>query len=176
MKVKSLMIIVIGCLAILMVCPALFAQEEAEFFGGYSFVKRSDGELSGWGVSAAADLHSGFAAKLDVSGVYSTLEEFDDSRVRQYNVMGGAQYTKRFEKINIFVEGLAGLGQVHERADNERDSVSGFVMAFGGGLDWKFSPKIAWRVAQADYMPLRVNGTTVNGFRFQTGILIPFGK
>ena len=177
MKVKSLM--VIGCLMACVFCPSVFGQEEtsqAELFGGFSLVQRSDGKLPGWGVSVAADIASGFAFKLDMSGGYSTLRDFDDSSVSQHNILGGAQYAKRFEHVNVFAEALAGLGHVRERIGGEYGNANGFAMAFGGGLDWKFSQKLGWRVAQLDYMPLRVNGATEKGFRLQTGLLIPFGK
>ena len=177
MKVKSL--IVIGCLMACVFCPSVFAQEEtpvAELFGGFSFVQRSEGALTGWDASVATDLSSGFAFKMDVGGAYSTLKDSDDSRVGQYNVMIGLQYKRQCEKFDVFVEGLAGLGHVRERTGSRHEVANGYIMAFGGGFDWKISPKFTWRAVQADYMPLRVNGDTINGFRVQTGILIPLGK
>ena len=49
-------------------------------------------------------------------------------------------------------------------------------MAFGGGVDWKFSPNIALRIAQVDYMPARWNGKFHHFVRYQMGVVIPLGK
>ena len=170
---------VIGCLMACMICPAVFAQEEAstaEIFGGLSLLRRSEGGLTGWGGSIAFNVGSSLAVKADISGQYSKFENIDDSRVGQHNFLGGLQYTKRYESVNIFAEALAGVATISERAGSVSGTTNAFAAAFGGGLDWKFSPNFGWRVAQIDYMPLRANGNTINGFRFQTGILIPLGK
>ena len=124
--------VVMACLITCVICPAVFAQEEAptaEFFGGYSFAKLgqasvnlsagaenlsltsdgAQGNAAGWGTSLAFNLSNSFAIKVDTSGQYAKFDDFNDSRLSLHNILGGVQYTKRYESINIFVEGLAGL-------------------------------------------------------------------
>ena len=199
--------VVMACLIACVTCPAAFAQEEApiaEFFGGYSLVKLgqtsvnvsagsenisltsdgAQGNAGGWGASLALNLSNSIAIKVDTSGQYAKFESFDDSRLSLHNILGGVQYTKRYESVNIFVEGLAGLATRGAKLLGESDSMNGLGMAFGGGVDWKFSESIHWRVAQMNYTYARfskdVDDVNIKlsypGFRFQTGILIPLGK
>jgi hypothetical protein len=191
MKVKSL--IVIGCLAACMVCPAVFAQEEApaaEFFGGLSIMTFEDkdcaynpkGSMAGWGLGLALNLNSSFAVKADLNGNYSAVktsggDKVEGSGINQHNIMGGIQYTKRYEDINIFAEALGGFARVSEKMTSSHEhSYKGFAMAFGGGVDWKISPGIGWRIAQVDYIPSRWNDRFHHNVRIQTGVLIPLGK
>jgi len=191
MKVRSL--IVIGCLMACMVCPAVFAQEEApkaEVFGGFSLMNFEDpdcayhpkGRLGGWGAGFAANLNSSFAIKADMSGLYaggqnSNGTKLDGSRISQYNILGGVQYTKRFETINVFGEALGGYARVDEKlTTTHTHEYNGYALAFGGGVDWKIRPNIGWRIAQVDYMPAHWNKKFHHSVRFQTGILIPLGK
>jgi len=123
MKVKSL--IGIGCFMTCVVCPAVFAQEEvpkAELFGGLSIMSFEDpdcaihpkGSMPGWGASVAVNIDPNFAIKADFSGVYRSVSDrsgnkIDGSAVKQHNILGGMQYTKRFNDINVFGEALGGL-------------------------------------------------------------------
>ena len=175
------------------VCPAVFAQEEApaaELFGGFSImnfedpdcVYRPKGRLAGWAASFAVNLNPEFAIKADFSGLYNSVTNTDGTRIEgsgisQYNVLGGVQYTKRYEKINVFGEALGGFVKVDEKiTTNHTHEYKGYGMAFGGGVDWKINPNIAWRIAQVDYMPSRWNERFHHNVRYQMGILIPLGK
>ena len=191
MKVKSL--IGIGCLVACLVCPAVFAQEEAptaELFGGLSIMSFEDedcayhpkGSLRGWGTSLAINLDPSFAIKADISGLYSGVEtsggdRIEGSGINQHNILGGVQYTKRYESINVFGEALGGFAHVDEKlTSSHKHAYKGIAMAFGGGVDWKINRNISWRVAQVDYMPARWNQKMHHSVRFQTGVLIPLGK
>ena len=191
MKTKSL--IGIGFLMACMVCPAVFAQEEApkaELFGGFSIMNFEDadcnyhpkGKVGGWAASFAANLNPEFAVKADFSGLYSSGKNPDGtrvegSRITQYNILGGVQYTKRYENINVFGEALGGFVKVDEKITAYHShAYNGYGMAFGGGVDWKFNPKIAWRIAQVDYMPAHWNEKFHHNIRYQTGVLLSLGK
>ena len=200
MKVTSL--VAFGCLMACMICSAGFAQDVpvAEIFGGLSIhgigdqtinvddesfkIDDSGGTATGWGLSFAYNLNPSFAVKVDTSGQYAGVENCDDCSVAIYGILGGIQYTKRYEKFNVFAEGLVGLATYGEKVGNESDTYKGLGLSFGGGFDWKFSENFHWRVAQINYTHSRPSLTfdgddlklSYNGFRFQTGILIPLGK
>jgi hypothetical protein len=54
---------------------------------------------------------------------------------------------------------------------------SGFAMAYGGGLDVKASERIAIRVVQFDWIPIREKGSWVtNTMRFGFGIVFRAAK
>ena len=184
MKLKLL--IGIGCLMACMICPAAFAQEAptAEVFGGFATARLSDGGggMSGWGASVAFNLNDKFAVKLDTNGLYAGVEGCNDCSAQMYNILGGVQYNLlRQDNFTVFVEGLAGLNnsRVNLKVPGLLDvsgSHNGLGLAFGGGVDWKFSDNFTWRVAQLGYLGTRHEGEMGNAFRFQTGILIPLGK
>lgn len=48
---------------------------------------------------------------------------------------------------------------------------NGFAAAIGGGLDVQVNQRIGLRLAQLDFVPVRVNGHTRNGFRISSGII-----
>ena len=183
---------------LLLAVPA-FAQDyaPAEVFGGLSVMRVGEtkadrngtsfsildsGGMTGWGASVAFNLNPNWAIKADFSGQYASIENTNET-MNRYNILGGVQYNIPVEeKVNVFVEGLVGLTTISIPIYTD-GSTKGLGMAFGGGVDWKFSEKLHWRVAQAGYTYARVANSNwtdlhakVNGFRFQTGILIPLGK
>lgn len=67
------------------------------------------------------------------------------------------------------------------------DTSTDFAMALGGGVDYRFSRRVSYRIIQADYNPIfrrdrtltasdgttiQINGKTENNVRFSTGILL----
>jgi len=191
MRIKSL--IGVGCLIACMVLPsAVFAQDYApvEVFGGLSVMRVSEmkvdsypifgsGGMTGWGASIAFNLNPNWAIKADFSGQYAKIGD-SDYTLNRNNILGGVQYNIPVnDSFNVFVEGLAGFANF--RLNGE--SLNGIGIAAGGGVDWKFSDRFAWRVAQMNYTFARAShsewedqSAKVNGFRFQTGILIYLGK
>ena len=162
-----------------------FAQEEApkyEFFGGFSVMSLDkdkellDGSVKGWDTSFAFNLNERLAVVADVSGMYNSIENVNDSSIKRHLFLGGVQYTKRYEKLNVFGEVLAGFARASLSVRSNGDGYNGFAMAIGGGVDWKINEKIGWRIAKIDYLPIRWDGATTNHMRFSTGILIPIGK
>lgn len=50
-------------------------------------------------------------------------------------------------------------------------SSNGFAAAIGGGLDVMVNKRIGLRLAQLDFLPVRVNGHTQNGLRIGAGVV-----
>jgi len=135
------------------------------------------GTRAGWGAGFIYNIKDKLDLKADVNGVYRGGS--------MHNILGGVQYNAlsvEQYKLNVFVEGLGGLGHSSSSSvviDDVRvggGSSNAFVMALGGGVDWKFSDKYSWRVAEMDYMRSFAKGGGANMFRFQTGVLISLGK
>jgi len=204
MKLKIL--VGICCLAVCCtVCPKAFAQDTpaVEIFGGLSTawigsMKESInggewghymevGGALGWSASVAFNLNDSLAIKADMSGQYTKVGNIADASLSFHNILGGVQYTKRYEKINVFGEGLVGLAMYGEKGFYGNDYLylhKGLGMAFGGGVDWKISERVYWRVAQLDYTYARPSFTensfeakySYSGFRWVMGIMIPLGS
>ena len=88
---------------------------------------------------------------------------------------GGVRFSKRTgSRITMFVQGLAG-GESGYRNAGFADN-SGFSFAAGGGVDVGLKNWLGLRIVQANYQMTRVDGATVNGFRFSPGLVFRIGK
>ena len=99
-----------------------------------------------------------------------------------YNFLGGVQIkdnSKGGSRLKPFAHAM--IGAAH-RNDQTPGTVcvficpgstveTGFAGAFGGGLDVRIKGRIAFRVAQFDYNPVKFSEGTDNNFRFSTGIV-----
>ena len=56
------------------------------------------------------------------------------------------------------------------------NSDSSFAMAFGGGVDFKLSDKVAIRMIQADYVQTRFASDRQNSARLSAGIVFHIGS
>jgi hypothetical protein len=180
MKIKLLcgIVFLMAC----MVCPAVFAQEEApkfELFGGFASMSIAEpyfdrGGSRGVEASFTGNINSSVGIKGDFGVNIGNVE--GDGHVRRYTFMGGPQFTKRTEKLNVFGHVLAGLARIDDGTSRYAWKANGLGLAFGGGVDWKIAPNVGWRVVQVDYMPVRWEGTFSHYVRVSTGVLIPLGK
>ncbi len=86
-------------------------------------------------------------------------------------------------RCRVFVEGLA--GGVHAEAKftigqfpsfSRTASADGFAAALGAGVDWRLTPHLSWRVAQADYLGTDLSSHWQSDFRASTSIVYSFGQ
>jgi hypothetical protein len=99
---------------------------------------------------------------------------------RRYIYLGGLRITPwQNSRFRFFTEILAGnahaeleahLGPLHQTFEED-----GFAAAAGGGIDWRFTRHLAWRIVQADYLPTEIGDEWQHNFRASTGIVISFG-
>jgi len=156
---------------------------KAEVFGGYSYL-RVDGQggpgenLNGWNGSVVGNLNKWLGIKADFSGNYGNQTilglKLHDS-VHSYTF--GPQISfRKSEKVTPFVHAL--FGGAHFRSSFLGVTVTdnAFAMFLGGGVDFKVSKSFAIRVVQADYNLDRVNGSSLNNFRFSTGVVFRLGS
>ena len=72
-----------------------------------------------------------------------------------------------------FVHALFGGAHVNENALGAADSSTAFASAFGGGVDYRLTPRFSWRV-QIDALQTRFFNTTQTNARISTGIVVRF--
>jgi hypothetical protein len=86
-------------------------------------------------------------------------------------------------RFRVFVEALA--GGVHAEAKVSTQSpfsfsrtarADGFATALGAGFDWRFTPHLSWRIAQADYLGTDLSSQWQSDFRASTSIVYSFGR
>ena len=108
-----------------------------------------------------------------------------------YNVLGGVQIkdNSSTSRVKPFAHALVGVGHTRTKIGSLTCSSAtpsncagavgtgssfndtGLAGAFGGGLDIKLSDHVDLRAIQADYNPIRTNGSTDNNFRLGIGLV-----
>ncbi len=86
---------------------------------------------------------------------------------------------RKLDRVTPFGHFL--FGGMHMSSDNsDLPGTTGFAFMGGGGLDFKLTPHVAFRVAQVDYLYSRLNGREAvappqNGVRVSTGLVFGWG-
>ncbi len=179
----------------------LSAQETApkvEVFGGYSYANANTDDflnrranLNGWNSSLGVNFNRTFGIVGDFSGLYGssgsniaitcpvnqTCSNSFNRSTKTHTFLVGPQFSFRTARATPFAHVL--LGGAHISAttlpNNFRDSDTAFAAALGGGLDYTFTHKLAWRV-QADYLQTRFFFSDAqHNFRLSTGPVFRFG-
>ena len=106
-----------------------------------------------------------------------------DEHGNLFSYLFGPRYSwRRYERIVPFVQTLFGGA----RADEDVTGLTGagtqnsFAWTAGGGFDWIATPRIGWRILQAEYMMTRFDGPslsreTQNNIRLMSGIVFRLG-
>ena len=187
-------------LSLLSLEEAGFSQgtPKAEIFGGYSFARQGDTNISaGWDGSVEAKFRNWFGIVADVSGHYHSKDLFvsqgSSSAVVKSNLSlhmfrFGPQFTMRSGKAAPFVHALFGAAnakvtgglQVGSANFSVSNSSTDFAAAVGGGVDIDVTDRFAVRAVQVDYSYFR-NGSAVfgpggstNGVRISGGVVFRF--
>jgi hypothetical protein len=154
------LIIVIAAMAVLLPV-SLWAQEtpKAEVFGGFSIltIKDSGARVTpmGWQASVTANLNERFGVVGDFGGQYKD-DATDCPSCSFHSFLGGVRVGHRLEKATAFVHALYGGTRLSSGGASETD----FTMAYGGGVDINTSEKLAIRIIQFDWMPIRTTSST----------------
>ena len=140
-------------IALLCLSSALYAQSEAraryQVYGGYTFLSNSlDGvtgshkPLNGWDGAVAFPSWHNLRFKIDVAAYRGTNL---GAPQHPYFILGGGQYTWRFGRESVFVEGLAGTGGANQTwaANGAQGQTASFASLVGGGLDTPLTRRIA---------------------------------
>jgi opacity protein-like surface antigen len=173
---------------------------KAEIFGGYNYASSdvtSPGRtnLHGWNGAATANINRWFGVKADFSGLYGSKSVGNilgapcppfcnavNVRTHIHTFLFGPQLSYRTDKFTPFAHALFGVGRTSVSIAvpvaglpglNFGLSDTNFAMALGGGVDYNFRRRLAWRVG-ADYLQTRSFGSTPGNFRVSTGIVYHF--
>jgi hypothetical protein len=159
-------------LMFLLASLAVVAQEypKAEVFGGYQYTRTSGTGLNGWNAAVNGNLNHWFGVTGDFSGQYKSLSGVD---LRNYTYTFGPTLSARqIRTFTPFVHGL--FGGFHQSLTGF-SGVSGFTMAFGGGVDAAVGHRWGVRLGQFDWLSFRANGVTTNdNFRYSAGLVLKF--
>ncbi len=110
--------------------------------------------------------------------------EIVDGKVHTF--LFGPRFTLRREKLSPFAHVLLGGARLNSTTtlffplppsipNRFSSSNFDFALALGGGVDYKFRDRWAWRV-QTDYLQSGFATRTQNNFRLSTGIVFQFGR
>jgi len=182
----------------------LSAQEttpKVEAFGGYSYASAdSNGllnrrvNLNGWNGSLAWNFNRTFGIVTDFSGHYgspgipSGIAFFTcpvnqtcpkpGVNIKTHTLFLGPQVSFRTARATPFAHVLLGAAHTGETLiktpPTASTSDSAFALALGGGLDYTFTHRLAWRV-QTDYLQTRFFSNTQHNLRLSTGPVFRFG-
>jgi opacity protein-like surface antigen len=108
---------------------------------------------------------------------------------KYHSFLFGPQFSLRAKKAIPFVHALFGGSRLNQSGKttillppppipppfifNFSTSSTNFAFAGGGGVDYKFTDKLSWRL-QADYLEIGTRSRTLNNVRVSTGIVIHF--
>jgi opacity protein-like surface antigen len=162
--------------------------------------KRTDS--LGWNSSMTFFFTDRFGLTGDVSGNWRRENQtyFNEpyrAQMEIYNFLAGPQV--RFvnnTRWTPYVRAMAGVAYSRNRFgarsatapfQNFEDSSVDFALGLGGGIDYRISDRVSYRILQGDYNPifrrdrtrttssgttLEISGKTENNFRFSTGIVL----
>lgn len=142
------------------------AQDKAELFGGFSYMRFRSSNLNGWEVAGQYKFRDWLGGVADFAGHYGSI-----------NGVGTSTYTYLFGPQISLPSSISPFG--HLLIGGAHNSTGGFgtssfSLALGGGIDAELADRIHWRMIQADYLMTQFGGSSQNNFRFSTGILIRF--
>jgi hypothetical protein len=155
----------------------LWAQSypQVEVFGGYQYNRQSGGVVAlnqnGWDASITGNFSKFVGVTGDFGGFYKTINGVD---LKTYTYTFGPTVSLNHEgKVNPFVHALAGRAHFGESfAPVGSASSNAFTMMYGGGADVQLSPRLAFRMIQADWVFYHFSGMNLTkNARISTGIV-----
>ena len=173
--------------AVVVLVPAtVWAQDTpaAEVFGGFSVLTVSDSNITGsritpvgWQASISANLNSRFGIVGDFGGEYKD-DATNCPSCKFHSFLGGVRVGQRMEKATVFAHALYGGTRISAAGSS---SDTNFTMAYGGGVDLNATDRIAIRIIQFDWLPMKFDtGTSsdwlTNSLRFGFGIVFKAGS
>ena len=170
---------ILGTIGLLLISIPGWAQEsypKAEVFGGFSISSIAAGSPStrtsfyGWQASVNGNLHRRLGIVGDFGGQYKSIAGIG---ISNYQFMFGPQLSARQEKVTPFVHALFGAS----RTSALGLSSTNLGLGIGGGLDLNVSDRLAIRVPQFDWTPVRAGGVwNSNIIRIGIGLVFKAGE
>lgn len=176
---------VFSLLIVLSAATYALAQEKApkvEVFGGYSYQQLEAEDfginqgLNGWNASANFGLSKNFGFKADLSGHYASVKEGTvKADVSDFTFLFGPQYSFRnSSRVTPFAHALFGGSRGKIESGSRDVTETGFASAFGGGLDYSITNRVAVRLIQADYVVTKYANDSQGSVRIGGGLVFRF--
>jgi opacity protein-like surface antigen len=176
------------------VAPASAQEAPVEASGGYQLISLEPGHdtqtlRTGWYVDVAGNLTRVFGIVGQVGGNYRSRDVLgNDVRFTVHEFMGGIRARPTGDsRLVPFAHALAGPVRARLSVQGQAVSVTKFALQFGGGVNWRLTPRIGIRVG-ADYLRIfneqegRDIGDLSGGdrgdhaLRFVAGVVVPLGR
>jgi opacity protein-like surface antigen len=154
----------------------MFAQEgappKAEIFGGYQYTHigsssdlgtTSGQGFNGWDANATYNFAKFLGVEGDFSGAYTSISGVS---THIYTYTGGPVIGVELAKIHPFAHVLFGGTDLTGSQSGASVSWNGFTTMVGGGVDYKLSGPLAFRVAQFDWLYYHYGSKTISGVSF----------
>ena len=138
------------------------AQDKAEVFGAFSYMRFRGLNLAGWEASGQYKYTDWLGVVADFDGHYG-------SGVSNHTFLFGPQVSMP-SRVSPFAHLL--LGGAHTSIGGA--GTSSFSMALGGGVDTELTDKVRWCLVQADYLLTQFGGGSQNNLRLSTGLIFRF--
>lgn len=165
---------------------------KADLFLGYMFLRFNQkspvGGLNMHGGDGNLGINfreTGWGFVLDFAGARGGREIAPNVREtgNMFSYLFGPRYSwRRHERVVPFLQTLFGGANANEDVIGlgGTTSQSSFAWTAGGGLDWIATPRIGWRILQAEYMMTRFDGPSLDrqsqhNIRLASGIVFRFG-
>jgi len=172
---KSVVFLAILCTSFFSVAAEIQDHPKAEFFGGYQFsrIGGSGGvNANGWNMAVTGNVTRWFGVTSDFSGAYKSIGGID---AKAYTYTFGPTLSARGEHVTPFAHVLFGGFHASAGFQGLGESINGFAMMVGGGVDVKVTPHIAVRVIQPDWILWKARGITEKAnARISTGVVFRF--
>jgi hypothetical protein len=171
--------LILGTIGLLLMSVPGWAQEsypKAEVFGGFSMTSMAGGTPSvrnsfyGWQGAINGNFHRNIGIVGDFGGQYKSIAGVG---ISNYQYLFGPQISVRGEKVTPFVHALFG----GYRTSALGVSSTNLGLGMGGGLDLNISDRVALRVPQFDWTPIRAGGVwSTNVIRVGFGLVFKAGQ
>ncbi|MBI4460332.1 MAG: hypothetical protein HY648_09785 [Acidobacteria bacterium] len=182
----------VGVFLLLLPLSLMAQVPGTEVYMGYSFLRTADISHHGWNLTFGPNLNRNLGIMAEFSGHYGSRTDTlsagadlkTESMVHSF-LVGPRIFQTVGGSWTPFVQGLFGVARVDvdetffqsgNRTSSSSDGDLGFGMALGGGIDLTLTNSIAWRILQAEYHVVRVEGARFEGGRVSTGIILHFGQ
>ena len=167
--------VVLGCFIGFFALSAVAADyPKAEFFGGYQFTHLEGGvNANGWNFALNGNLSDSLGITADFAAAYKSSGGVS---FRNYTYTFGPVLSLRANKAYTpFVHALLGGDHASAGFAGFSGSVNGFALMAGGGVDANLTRRLAFRVAQADWLLVHGSGgTSSKNVRISTGLVLGF--
>lgn len=163
---------------------------KADLFLGYMYTRFNSGSpldgvnVNGGGANVGFNFQNGWGLVVDFAGGRGSREIAPNVDVGGsfFTYLFGPRYSwRKRERVVPFLQSLFGGARGSDTVFSANPSgENSFAWTAGGGVDWIATPRVGWRIIQAEYMLTRFTGASLdresqNNIRLMTGVVFRLG-